>query len=189
MWQAALALWSGALSAAIAAMQFAATPRQYPLWVATVVLALLAIMAGAIGTCNWFGQRKRKRNLILFPEDWTAQRNLEQNLLICSFRFRILAPHFSWICVPTIRACGKRLITQNHGRPHYERESITVIEFSSPLDQVPGDASEITAAIQITLDDGTKKHSKDRKVPIGIWPQSRVKNPRMNMMLGRPEHA
>lgn len=122
--------------------------------------------------------RRRRRNLIRFPDGWRMERNLRESILKFQLRARVLAPYTSVSCEGEIRM-GKRrvIVTDSHLEQSFGSDRFWSLELKAELGAVPEDVGEIDAKLTVTLDDGTKRNSGWRKSAIVVWPTPDAQTP------------
>jgi hypothetical protein len=136
-----------------------------------LLLFIYTLMQGA-------RQRRRRRNLIRFPDNWRMERNLDQKKFKFQLRAFGFASHTSIQCGGAIRIRKRPVaITDSNLEQSHGSNPFWMLNLTASLDSIPEGVHEVEAKLTVTLDDGTKRDSGWRTSPIIIWPPPSPPNP------------
>ena len=129
--------------------------------------ASLAIIIGVIWTYSrWRNERKRKLNLIDFPE-WKAYRRKNQDILELQIVTEVFIPHHAFVCKPHTEIEGE-ITKMQFSKPLNvpNNRSKWIVEGKAPLTPISKQAKSIEVSVEIELDGEVKKSSGKRTVAI-----------------------
>ena len=132
--------------------------------------ATIAIIVGTIlAIRKWWSNKRRKQNLIYFPNEWSAIRNLSQNTVEVHASADIYFPHYTLSYKGHAYVEGKKFPFQ-FSKPTQSmnplRRERWIIIGTTPLGSIPQNVDNIELDIEINLDGEIKKRSGRRVLDI-----------------------
>jgi hypothetical protein len=145
------------------------------------LFASIAILLGVLlAFRGWVKERRRKNSLIVFPDNWTAQRYLRNDVFIVQARVRVFLPHHAFhyraeaIINKSSFPMQSKPPEQSYGSGASRR-----MEMTAPLASIPSGAKHIKVKATIWLDGDMSRSSGWRSLPIVVYPpdEGYVKEP------------
>lgn len=169
------------LAAALLPVDDRGTQKETVLWTGAVLFIFCFFISLCIGIVQGVRHRNReskeqarKRALIQFPDNWTAEWRGDfpegQRVFRVTLTSRIYLPYTSVQTAALVSANGRPLeMTRDLHQSYMDRSSWAVM-LSMPIGDFPEGLQEVSGQLAVTLDDGTSSSSDERVVPISFFP-------------------
>lgn len=130
----------------------------------------VVIVVGVIWALNgWWKERTRKLNLITFPNEWSATRNLSQDIIEVTAVTDVYLPHHTLSYKGYAYINGKRVVpeflkpTQSM---YLNRRERWVLIGSIALPSTDKNIENVELCVSVEIDGGVRKKSDKRVIPV-----------------------
>lgn len=135
-------------------------------WVAGATISIVAAAGVVWGILR--KNRKRCENLIRFPDNWTAQRDVGRGTFTVTLTVEQFISDLPFSYIPHVYSEDTELDMESKLVPSSDtgRFSISLSAELDALPEVARDGRNVDASIRVTTDDGTTRTSSSRSIAI-----------------------